>query len=283
MTSPAARGLVPAVRALLAAFAVLTLVATNQLFVRAADTASGFAWTITPPLTAALFGGGYGAGCVLVVLSLRGGTWARARVGFVTVLLFVVLVLASTLLHLEKFHFGADGTVARLAAWVWLVVYVVVPVAMAVALRAQLRAPGAEPPRGPRLGAGLRLALAAQALVLVVVGTALFLLDGTRALWPWPLTELTARAVASWLVALGVGAALAVAEDDVERLEPAAVTYAVLGVLQLAAVVRFSGSLDGGAVATWVYLVALLSVLAVGATGVLQARAARRALTGVAP
>jgi hypothetical protein len=259
------------VRGLLTAFAVLTLLATSQLYVRAEQTAQGFAWTIEPPLTAAFFGAGYTAGFVLVVLSLRQGTWAAARVGYLTVLLFVVLALAATLLHLDRFHFDAPGALARAAAWTWLVVYLVVPVAMALALPDQLRAPGADRPSGVRLGRPLRAALVVQAVVLVVAGVLLFLVDGSRSLWPWALTELTARAVASWLVALGVGAALAVVQDDLVQLRPAAVTGVVLGVLQLAALLRFSGDVDWGRPAAVAYVLAVVGVLAVGAAGLVRA------------
>ena len=231
------RGLSGGVRALLTVFAVLTLLATHQLFVRAEHTAQGFAWTIQPPLTAAFFGAGYAAGCVLVLLALQRGTWASARVGYLTVLLFVVLASAATLLHLDRFHFDAADALPRAAAWIWLAVYLVV-----------------------------------QAAVLLVAGVALFLVDSSRGLWPWELTELTARAMASWLVALGVGAVLAVAQDDLVRLRPAAITSVVLAVLQLAALVRFGGDVAWDRPSSAVYVLALLGMLTVGVAGVVRAR-----------
>ena len=264
------RGLSAGVRALLASFAVLTLLATVSLYVRAEQTAQSFAWTIEPPLTAAFFGAGYTAGCVLVLMSLRRGTWATARVGYLTVLLFVVVALATTLLHLDRFHFDAVDVLPRAAAWTWLVVYVVVPVAMVAALPAQLRSPGPDRPSGVRLGRPLRAALGVQAAVLIVSGIALFVVDRSRVLWPWELTELTARALASWLIALGVGAALAVAQDDLVHLRPAAVTSVVLAVLQLAALVRFAGDLDRTGVSSTVYVLAVLGMLAVGVAGTVR-------------
>jgi hypothetical protein len=260
------------VRALLTVFAVLTLLATHQLFVRAEHTAQGFAWTIQPPLTAAFFGAGYAAGCVLVLLALQRGTWASARVGYLTVLLFVVLASAATLLHLDRFHFDAADALPRAAAWIWLAVYLVVPVAMVTALPAQLRSPGVDRSSGVRLGPALRVALVVQAAVLLVAGVALFLVDSSRGLWPWELTELTARAMASWLVALGVGAVLAVAQDDLVRLRPAAITSVVLAVLQLAALVRFGGDVAWDRPSSAVYVLALLGMLTVGVAGVVRAR-----------
>ena len=271
--SPEVRGLVPGVRVLLAAFAVLTLLATNQLFVLAEHTASGFAWTIEPPLTAAFLGAGYAAGCVLVLLSLRTGHWAAARTGFLTVLVFTLVALAATLLHLDRFHFDAEGLVPRSAAWIWLVVYVVVPAAMLAVLPAQGRAPGDDPAAPRPLGPVLKGALAAQAAVLLIAGAVLFLVPAGRESWPWTLTPLTARMVASWLVALGVGAVLALREDDLRRLQPAAVTYAVLGAMQLAALVRFPDTVDWARPAARAYVAVVATVLLTGVAGVVRGRA----------
>lgn len=266
-TASEERHLVPGVRGLLFAFSGLTLLATNQLYLLSARTGEAFAWTIDPPLTAAFLGGGYGAGFVLVVLSLRRGTWASARIGFLTVLVFTVVSLAATLLHLDRFHFGAEDVVPRAAAWIWLAVYIVVPVAMLAVLPSQWRAPGVERRPGRRLGAALKVILGLQAVALLVVGSSLFAVPRSWALWPWPLTPLTARSIASWLIALGVAGFLAIVEDDLHRLRPAAITYATLGVLQLVALVRYRGDIDWTTVAATMYLLGVLIVLTVGLVG----------------
>ena len=272
--APARADLVPGVRVLLAAFAVLTLAATNQLLVLSRHTAEAWAWTIQPPLSAAFLGAGYGAGCVLVLLSLRRGTWAATRAGFLTVLVFVLAQLAATLLHLDRFHLAAAGLVPRFAAWAWLAVYVAVPVAMLAVLPAQVRAAGppGPPPAGRSLGRALRAVLAVQAGALLTAGAVLFAVPAGRALWPWALTPLTARSIASWLLALGVAAVLVAADGDLHRLRPAAVTYAVLGALQLVALLRFRADVDWSRTSAWAYLLALLAVLATAATGLARAR-----------
>jgi hypothetical protein len=67
-------------RWLLVAFAVLTLLAVNQLFVLA-DVADRFwAWTIHTEMTAAFIGAAYAAGFVLSVLALRQDRWSRIRI-----------------------------------------------------------------------------------------------------------------------------------------------------------------------------------------------------------
>ncbi|NEK59735.1 hypothetical protein GCU56_17920 [Geodermatophilus sabuli] len=267
-----ARELLPAMRLLLAAFSLLTAMAVVALFVLAEQTDETFAWTIQPPLTAAFLGAGYAAGCVLVALSLRDAVWARTRVPLLTILVFVVLTLAATLLHLDRFHFSAEfaagPAIARAAAWFWLAVYVVVPLAMLALLLPQERAPGTDPPARAPVPAVLRGLLGAESVLLTAVGAALFAAPSTATtLWPWPLTPLTARVVAAWLVAFGVATALAAIAGDLERLRTAAIAYTVFGVLVAVAVARFAGTVEWGEPAAWVFAVAVVAVVGTGAAG----------------
>jgi hypothetical protein len=283
------RQLLPTMRALLATFAVLTAMAVVALFVLAEDTDRLFAWTIQPPLTAAFLGAGYAAGFVLVVLSFRDPVWAHTRVPVLTILAFVVLTLIATLVHIDRFHFQEEFAglpfVARAAAWFWLGVYVLVPVLMLVALAPQERAPGRDPePRHPVPGL-LRTALAVESAVLLAVGIALYSAPSTAAsLWPWPLTPLTARVVAAWLIAFGVAAAAALVERDLDRVAAGAVAYVVFGVLALLALPRYGGVGDWSSAAGIGYLVLLVSVIPVGVAGsLLAARARRRPAGGATP
>jgi hypothetical protein len=268
ITGTGARPVTAAMRVLLVAFTALTVLGFVALDVLAAHTADLFAWTIEPPVTAAFLGSGYAAGTLLVALTLRTRAWTNARVAVLTVLVFTVLTLGATLLHLDKFHFGAEGLIARGAAWFWLVVYLVVPPALLVLLVVQRRAPGADPPARFPMPGWLALVLAVQGTLMIAVGVALYVDPGTAAtLWPWPLTPLTARAVASWLVAFGIAAALAIGERDLGRLELPAAAYTVLGTLQLVTVARFAGEVRWGSPAAGLYVAALATVVASGGYG----------------
>jgi hypothetical protein len=113
------RRLTTTMRVVLVIFLALAGLAFILLYLRSGHTAREFAWTIKPEITAAFLGAGYGAGCVLVAASLRRRPWAEVRVGIAIVLVFSTMILVATLLHLERFHFGAaSGGIARLAAWV---------------------------------------------------------------------------------------------------------------------------------------------------------------------
>ncbi|MCZ2857504.1 hypothetical protein [Blastococcus sp. VKM Ac-2987] len=281
MDPSGSRPVLPGTRLLLVVFTALTLLAFVSLFLGSGRTDEYFAWTIAPPASAAFLGAAYAAGCVLVVLSLREERWARIRVPFVTVLVFTLLTLLATLLHLDPFHFEEPGLVARSAAWFWLAVYVVIPVGMLVMLVRQERSRQAEPPAALPLPGGLAAVLAAQGAVFLVVGAVLFVAPATESeLWPWPLTPLTARAVASWLLAFGIGIVLALRDRDLHRLELAAVAYAVFGALELVVLARYVDVVRWGSPATWVYIVLMVSTLLSAGYALRRLRAAQPVRAG---
>jgi hypothetical protein len=269
---PGHRATHPGMRTLLGAFAVLTALATGALYVLAENTAETFAWTIEPPLTAAFIGAGYAAGFVLVVLSLRDPVWAHNRVAVLTIFVFVVLTLAATLLHINRMHFDDDfaglDLLAKGAAWFWLAVYIVIPVAMAVLLVRQERAPGEDPPPRHPVPVVLRVALALESAVLLVVGGLIYI-DPTTAewVWPWAMPPFTARIVAAWLLAFGLATALAAVAGDLRRLRTAAIAYTVFGVLVLLAVARFPSTLDWDSAPAWIFMGMAVAVVLTGAAG----------------
>jgi len=260
-------------RTFLLVFAVLTLVATNQLFVLATATARWFAWTIQPPLTAAFLGSGYASGFLLVALVLRTRLWVEVRLTLVSVLVFATASLVATLLHTDRFHFTAHGDVARFAAWFWLAVYVVVPVGLAVVVVRAHRSPGVDPPRRAPLPRWLQVPLVLHAAMLLPVAVALLVAPATAtALWPWALTPLTAQMVAAWLLAFAVVAVGALLEDDLDRLAGPALAYAVFGLLQILALALYGDAFRWGSAQATTYLVVLATVPLVGAAGWLTAR-----------
>jgi hypothetical protein len=90
--------------------------------------------------------------------------------------------------------------------------------------------------RAPLLGGG---ALLDQGVLLFGLGAALYLVPSVQSvLWPWPLTPLTARAVAAWLVAFGLGAVLASRANDLRRMEISAWSYGLMAVLELVVGIR---------------------------------------------
>ena len=269
---PGHRATHPGMRTLLGAFAVLTALATGALYVLAENTAETFAWTIEPPLTAAFIGAGYAAGFVLVVLSLRDPVWAHNRVAVLTIFVFVVLTLVATVLHPDRMHFDDDfgglDLLAKGAAWFWLAVYIVIPVAMAVLLVRQERTPGEDPPPRHPVPTVLRVPLALESAVLLVVGALLYIDPATAEwVWPWPLTPFTARVVAAWLLAFGLATALAAVAGDLRRLRTSTIAYTVFGVLALVAVARFAATMEWDQPPAWIFIGVAVAVVLTGAAG----------------
>jgi hypothetical protein len=274
------RQLLPMTRLLLGVFSVLTALAVLALFVLAGNTEQTFAWTIKPPLTAALLGAGYGAGFLLVVLSLRATAWVDVRVPFLTIFVYVLLTLLATLLHLDRLHFAGEfaglSFLAKAAAWFWLTVYVVLPAAMLVALARQERMTGSDPPATHPVPVVLRVALGVESVVLLVVGALLFVRPATAmVVWSWPLTPFTGRIVAAWLLAFGVATAVAALGGDLVRLRTSAIAYTAFGCLVLVAVLRYLGTVEWAGPAAWVFLVFAVAVLVTGAAGWWGASAVR--------
>lgn len=262
-------------RLLLAMFGLLTLLAVVVLYLRPGDTDRYFAWTILPPLTAAFLGAGYAAGCVLVLLSLRAGDWAGTRGPIATIWVFALLTLVATLLHLDPFHLDSARALPRFAAWFWLAVYVTVPVVMLALFAVQERRFDATLGRGVAMPRWLAGVLLAQGALMLVIGVLLYAVPGSAGtLWPWQLSDLTARAVAAWLVAFAVAAFLAVKDGDLARLSIPALAYGLFGALELLALLRYRDEPRWDEPVAWCYAAAAAVVTATGAAGWVLARRA---------
>jgi hypothetical protein len=254
------------------------IIAVLQLYFFSTSTDKYFAWTIAVPLTAAFLGAGFGAGFILVFLYRNETLWANARVALPGVLVFTLLTLLATILHINKFHImTSDDPVAIFFSWVWLAVYIVAPIVQAVAIWQQARITGAEPPRQHPLPAWLKIALGAHVAIMLLVGIPLFVMpEAISPLWPWALTPLTARAVASWLVGIGVILGHALWENEWGRIRGGALAYAVYSLMQVIALIRFPDQIIFGA-SFWVYIAILVSGMGLGWYGWMMAQKIKRA------
>lgn len=253
-----ARELILGIRRLYAAGAALALGAAFMTCVITSTTADYFAWPIAPDISAAFLGGCYVAATVLLFLSSRARTWAQARLAAPPVMVISLLLLAATLIHWDRFDHD------HLVFWLWLAAYVLVPPALLVLLARQLREPGFDPPARRRLPAWARVGLGVQAGAMLGAGAVLFAAPGTGAdVWPWELTPLTSRAIGAFTFGFGIAAVAGVAENDIDRLRPAALSFVALAAAELIAVARYSDQFDLG-LAGWLYLGFHASALAGG-------------------
>lgn len=247
---------------------VVEIIAILQLYFFSTATDKFFAWTIAVPLTAAFLGAGFGAGFILVFLYRNEKLWANARVALPGVLVFTLLTLLATILHIDKFHINTSSDpVAVFFSWVWLVVYIVAPIVQAVAIWQQTRTTGSEPPRQHPLPTWLKAALGVHVAIMLLIGIPLFIVPSVISpLWPWALTPLTARAVASWLVGIGAILGHALWENEWNRIRGGALAYAVYSLMQIIALFRFPDQIIFG-VSFWIYVVILVSGVGLGGYG----------------
>jgi len=266
----------PGMRRLLYTASVLVLLAGIQLFVFTGRTDSFFAFTIANPLAAAFLGAAYLAAVPIEALAGRQAAWANARIAVPAVLVFTVLTLAVTLTHLGQLHLGARfaaGT--QIVTVAWIAIYVLVPALMLILLATQAHTPGADPPRPAGLPGWLSVVLAAQAIVLLGLGTGLFVAPGpAAALWPWKLTPMMAQATGAWLISLGVAAGHAVLERDARRLRPAAAGSILLAVLLSIALARYPHQFAWRSASGIVYLIFLATMLLTGTAALARVRRA---------
>jgi hypothetical protein len=259
--------------------ALLAVIAGLLLFVGATRTDDYFSWTIDPPQTAAFLGAAYWAAAVLFVWASNQHSWKRLRIAVFPEVTVAVVLLIGTYMHLDKFHDDLFG-------YFWVSVYAIAAPALIylIALTRTVGPGDGAETRLPMPGL-LRLALAAQAIVFAVYGVGLFVSpSGFDGAWPWALTPLTARAIAAFLLGFALAAAIAIRAERLDHFRGAALTYAVLGVLELLAVALHSSDFKDGA-ALPLFAAFFASVLAVGAAGSLLGRgvhtsSSRRAFSG---
>jgi len=268
------------------ASALLALIAGLLLFVGATRTEDYFSWTIDPPQTAAFLGAAYWAAAVLFSWASTQRSWQRLRIAVYPELAVAVVLLIGTYMHLDKFHDDLFG-------YFWVSVYAIAaPVLIYLIALTRTDAPDSDHEARLPMPIALRLALAGQALVFALYSVGLFVSPsgfGGDA-WPWALTPLTARAIAAFLLGFALAAVIAIRADSLQRFRGAALTYAVLGALQLLAVALHSSDFKDGA-ALPLFAVFFAGVLAVGVAGSVAGREAqasnsasasssRRALSG---
>ena len=108
---------------------------------------------------------------------------------------------------------------------------------------------------------------------MVVVGVVLFVAPATAAgWWPWPVTPFSGRALASWIIAIGVAALWGSFEHDLDRLRPASITFTLVSALWLIAVARGASDIFWERPAAWIYVVFIVVALATGAWGLALTR-----------
>jgi hypothetical protein len=256
-----------ATRAGIGVLLLLAILNAGFLYFMPARAATGYAWAIRPPLSAAFLGAGYLAGVVATALAvLVARRWRSIQPLAVALVTLSVGLLAATLLHTGRFRWGYPPT------WLWTAVYSLAPIGVVILARRQ-RANTIRPliadPR-LRLLRGLSLAFG-TAMLAGAIALFAFPADLGRD-WPWPLTTLLAQAIAAWIAM--IAAALLWCAYDLRRASEALIPYATLGVWCLALLALpalHSGELTRTGAPLLIYLGALSALLGLAGLGVTRA------------
>jgi hypothetical protein len=242
------------------------------LFLLSTKTAKYFAWTIEPPLTAAVLGANYWASTVLAILASRQPLWAQGRISISVAVLFAPLVTAATFFHLHLFHIHSSG-ITLVITWFWLIAYGLYPIQLSFLLVKQLRVPGGDPPRTHPLPVWVKTILAAHVAVLIPIGLLMFSAPGVaRPLWPWDVPALSAQVLSAWCLGFGVLALHAIIENDLDRVKVALWGYPVLGVLQVIVIARFGDSVQWREPGAWYFAAFVASTFILGGYGFVATR-----------
>ncbi len=161
-----------------------------------------FAWPIRPIMTGIVMGSGYLGGAYFFARVVIARRWHYLTLGFLPVTSFASLMLLTTILHWDRFDRSG------LAFGVWLGLYIIAPILVPVLwLSNRKRDPGSLVASEFSISRDIRRLVGVLGACLIVSAVLLFIWpDPVIAIWPWQLTPLTARILASWLMLPGVGA-----------------------------------------------------------------------------
>jgi hypothetical protein len=282
--APAARDdrVLPATRWAALVVCAILVPAVVVLWGAPGRTADLWAWTIKPDLTPVFLGSGYGAGAYFFWRTFRADRWHPSSPGVLGASVFAALMLIATIIHWDRFNHGDAPALGAIAFYGWTIVYVVAPFAVfALWWRNQATDPGTRAPGDAEVPRAARIAAAATGAGALTAGGLFFLVpDVAIDVWPWLLTPLTARVLASFTVQVGVGAAMLARDPRWSAWRLIMQTFLVATALLLVGAARASGDFDTGDPLTWLYLGGLLA--ADVATVLLYVRLERRSGASVA-
>jgi len=213
----------------------------------AEDTARLFAWRIAPGFTSMALASAYLGGAYFFVRAALATQWHTVGGGFIPVALFASLMGVATVAHWDKFIH------TNVAFWLWAALYFTTPF-LVIAVWLVNRRQRSEPVEGDLLlSPGTALLFGVIGIAATATGLFLFLLPSAAiAIWPWTLTELTAR-VTGAIFALGVAGTGVFADKRWTSVRILLQVAALMLVLLLIGAVRSLGDFDTSTPLTWIF------------------------------
>jgi hypothetical protein len=241
-----------------AAFAVFLILVPAVIVLWGAPSRTDdlWSWTIMPNLTPIFLGSGYAAGAFFFFQTFRAKQWHPSSAGVFSAAAFAGAMLVATLIHYEKFNHGDAPTLAAIAFYGWVGVYIASPAIVFVVWLLNHRIDGrTAEPGDPVLSSNVLLGARIFA-VGAFGGAAVFFLSPETAIdiWPWALTPLTARVLASFIFQVGMGALLLSLDSRWSSWRLLIQTFFIATAFLLVGAIRNFDDFDTGNVMTYLYL-----------------------------
>jgi hypothetical protein len=252
---------------------VLSAIFGPMLFLLPGQTDRIWSWEIRPELSAVALGAGYIFGSIAFASLLLRNQWHALRVALVATWIFSIVMLAATLLHLDRFFLGT------MRFDVWFLIYLALPFVLPVIWF--LNRCHAAPRRPDDLAFiwPVRIALLLAGLPVLAFGLFMFVYPpGAAAVWPWLLTPLMARVLSGWVLFLGVAACLVFFEPRYGAYRTALPGFIIWAVALLAGSLLHLDNFNFQRPAAWLWFLVVLGLIAVTtlAFGVYEVMAWRR-------
>ena len=171
-----------------------------------------FFWKITPPINAMLVGSMYLVASVAVGYAALHGTWETARLILAMGFGLSVVLLASTLMHVDRFVPGAK-------LYYWLFVYFIFPVAVAIVYWQYEKGGTSWQVIRQAVHPNTRLAALVMGGSLLLIALVGFILPSLYInIGIWKTSELMIRVFVSWVTALSISNLWFLVEKEWTRL-----------------------------------------------------------------
>lgn len=274
-SAPRGDRVLPATRILSVAIIPFLLVAFVVLFFwpSASDTARLFAWRLAPTFTPMVLASVYLGGAYFFARAARATEWHRVERGFLSVGLFATLMGIATILHWNKFIHG------NVAFWLWAGLYFTTPFLVFGVWFLNQREESASTDQDLLLSDGTAVFIGVIGVGAVAFSLFLFLWPKTAIhIWPWKLTELTARVMGA-IFALGVAGVGAFTDKRWTGARILLQVEALMLTLIFVAAVRAHRDFNTSRALTWVFGLGFPVLVVASAIlyAHMESRAARRA------
>jgi len=220
-----------------------------------------FAWTIKPEMTPLFMGGGYISGSYFFVRMIMGGKWHWFTHGLPSIAVFTWFMGLATLLHLDRFN------TSHISFYAWSILYLVTPfVVPAIWLRNRGADPGTPDPDVAVVPPMIRMVARIVGAVLLLIALFMFIFPSAAiSIWPWTLTQLTARVVGGWFALPGMVGIMTSTDSRWSSWKILIESQSIALVLILISTARAWSNFDTSNPLTWVFIAGIaLLLLAVG-------------------